>query len=464
MKRPAAVLETGAKRKAEGAEELSGDRAVQLLKEPRVDELAKVRVLKLLGAGLKGIPESTLRSCEQLTQLDIGGNPLEGLPAVAALPRLEILFASKVNLQTLPDLAGCPRLRMLGLKDNNLNSLDGNLLPECLEWLIAAGNSIKELPNIDRLKRVRKLMLSHNELTCKELAPVAGITALEMIRVAANRLEAFPEALLQHSRLAWIAVGGNPFAEEALGRHLAAGPENVDFNEVTLGAKLGSGAGATVYQGSFRDQDVAVKLWDSECFSDGTAHTEWAANRVASEPGHASLVSVLGTFETPRRGMILELLKNASAAAGGPTFTTVTRDALPCHGGPGPLYRVPAIRKIAIGVASAAAYLHQKGLMHGDIYLHNTLIVAEGPQDAATVCDVRLSDFGAAAAVDDPALRRMEVRSFGWLLQDLLESHVQPADEADIATVALLKDVRALCGHEVPEKLPEFAEIVSKLS
>lgn len=32
-------------------------------------------------------------------------------------------------------------------------------------------------------------MLSHNQLTCDTLAPVADIDALEMLRVAANRLE-----------------------------------------------------------------------------------------------------------------------------------------------------------------------------------------------------------------------------------------------------------------------------------
>lgn len=37
--------------------------------------------------------------------------------------------------------------------------------------------------------KVRKLMLSHNQLTCDTLAPVADIDALEMLRVAANRLE-----------------------------------------------------------------------------------------------------------------------------------------------------------------------------------------------------------------------------------------------------------------------------------
>eukprot|EP00930_Biecheleria_cincta_P049585 TRINITY_DN34786_c0_g1_i1.p1 TRINITY_DN34786_c0_g1~~TRINITY_DN34786_c0_g1_i1.p1 ORF type:complete len:468 (+),score=83.15 TRINITY_DN34786_c0_g1_i1:49-1452(+) len=449
----------------EDVQDASGPRAVQLLKEPDLDVLAQLRVLNVARAGLTELPGEALGHCKQLVRLDVSDNALSTLPSsIASLPCLDILFASKLGMTEIPShLALSPCLRMLGVKDNKLTCIDGNSLPTSLEWLIAAGNQIQELPNIARLQRIRKLMLSHNQLTCDSLAPVADISALEMLRVAANRLEAFPEALLRHSRLAWVAVGSNPFAERAIEKQLAEGPKTVDFSEVTLGDQLGSGAGATVHQGKWHDQNVAVKIWDSECFSDGTAAGEWAINRVASSPGHASLVGVLGAFDEPKRGLILELLQGATAAAGPPTFSTVTRDALPCHGGPGPRYTIAAVQQIALAVASAAAYLHEKGLMHGDIYLHNTLVILDGAKDAANVKDARLSDFGAAAAIENPLLRKLEVRSYGWLLQDLLETRTDPASELETSTLTLLQEIRAQCGQAVPENLPIFAEIVSKL-
>merc|ERR1719150_2105087 len=125
--------------------------------------------------------------------------------------------------------------------------------------------------------------------------------------------------------------------------------------------------------------------------------------------------------------MILELLEGAVAAASPPSFATVTRDALRKDGGKGPSLSVASALDVARAVAQAIAYLHGKGLVHGDVYLHNTLVVldegsSKGAGASPAVCDVRLSDFGAAAAVDGEdfeALRRLEARSFGWLLQDL---------------------------------------------
>eukprot|EP00434_Breviolum_minutum_P000701 symbB.v1.2.000616.t1/scaffold26.1/size418576/31 len=295
--------------------EASGDAALTLLKEPKVEVLSKLQDLPSYR-----LPFGTAGSC--------GSWMWEATHWEMLFLQLRWDWWDRVRA------VDWETLTWPGIKDNQLRTLDGNLLPETMEWLIAAGNQISSLPNLGRLKRVRKLMLSHNQLTCDTLAPVADIDALEMLRVAANRLEAFPEALLSHKRLAWVALGANPMAEDALSRHLAAGFQSLNFKEVEMGEKLGSGAGATVYQGQWHGRTVAVKLWDAETFSDGTALSEWAANRVASQPGHEALVQVLGTFEDPR-GMVLELLQNAKAAANPPNFATVTRDALPRHGAPG---------------------------------------------------------------------------------------------------------------------------------
>merc|ERR1711862_78565 len=83
-------------------------------------------------------------------------------------------------------------------------------------------------------------------------------------------------------------------------------------------------------------------------------------------------------------GLILEMLHGYKAAAGPPTFATVTRDNLPScvPPGPGPRYTPASAVAIARSVAAGAAKLHASGVMHGDIYLHNTLVKWKGSFDA----------------------------------------------------------------------------------
>ena len=105
--------------------------------------------------------------------------------------------------------------------------------------------------------------------------------------------------------------------------------------------------------------------WDSSISEKSCWSVQGTIRHVTSVRwwSHHSLVP----FQDPR-GMVLELLQNAKAAASPPSFATVTRDALPCHGAPGVLYAPKAARQIAAQVSAAAEYLHSKGLMHGDTW------------------------------------------------------------------------------------------------
>ena len=106
-------------------------------------------------------------------------------------------------------------------------------------------------------------------------------------------------------------------------------------------------------------------------------------------------VRTLAAWEAPSLGMALELLENASAVGAPPDFDSVTRDTF--KEGKQPRLTLTQALNIAVTVARAGAWLHTRGLMHGDIYLHNTLRVpAAKPTDDV----VRLSDFGAACAYD----------------------------------------------------------------
>ncbi|CAE8626045.1 unnamed protein product, partial [Polarella glacialis] len=126
---------------ATGHAEVAGLQAVQLLEEGDASILGALHKLDLQKVDLTALPSAgrSLALCTKLRHLDLGGNSrLGALPdVVAALPSLEVLFASNTGLTEVPSfLRSCSKLRMLGVKDNEICSVDGENLPEHLSWLI----------------------------------------------------------------------------------------------------------------------------------------------------------------------------------------------------------------------------------------------------------------------------------------------------------------------------------------
>ena len=109
-------------------------------------------------------------------------------------------------------------------------------------------------------------------------------------------------------------------------------------------------------------------------------------------------------------------------------------------------------RRIALGVASAAAYLHARGLLHGDLYAHNLQCDENG--------HCLLGDMGAASFLPaDPqlslSLQRLEARAFGCLLEELI-AHCP----TDLPALAALRDD---CLQPQPAARPVFAGIRQRL-
>ncbi|UOQ69991.1 protein kinase domain-containing protein [Hymenobacter cellulosilyticus] len=141
--------------------------------------------------------------------------------------------------------------------------------------------------------------------------------------------------------------------------------------------------------------------------------------------------------------------------AGPPSFETCTRDVY----APGTRFSLETTLRIARGVASAVAHLHQRGILHGDLYAHNILT---SPTGAA-----RLSDFGAASFFDPATavgagLQRLEVRAFGCLLEELL-AHCEAA-EADAEAIRKLRELQQRCVSPLGEARPLLAEIERELA
>lgn len=431
------------------------------LEQLRSGALAGIRRLDL-SAELTQLPDEIFDLADSLEVLNLSGNRLSELPdGLARLKKLRVLFCSDNAFTAVPEVLGeCEALEMVGFKANRIRHLPDNALPPALRWLILTDNALPSLPReLGARPRLRKLMLSGNRLVGLPES-LAECAELELLRIAANQLAALPPWLLQLPRLAWLAFAGNPFSDAWEHASATARPlGRIPAESVRLGERLGEGASGVIYAADWLDGDsempVALKRFKGSMTSDGLPRCEIAASLTAGR--HAHLVSMIGALEThgdERPALLMErLAPSFRALAGPPSLESCTRDVYP-HG-----QRYPAgtVLRIARGVSAAAGHLHGKGVLHGDLYAHNLLVEDRG--------HCLLSDFGAAsffdaASKDGMRLQRIEARSFGVLLGELID---RLDERVDTALPQALRALQHEC--ETPQVLdrPDFRTLCARL-
>jgi hypothetical protein len=388
-----------------------------------------------LSEGLSHFPEEIFGLADTLEVLDLSGNELSALPAgLGRLKKLRILFCSDNLFTELPEVLGdCPLLDMVGFKANKIETVPPRSLNPNLRWLILTDNSISEIPRtVGNCSRMQKLMLAGNRLSDLP-EELANCSDLSLLRISANRLNMLPKWLLSMPRLAWLAFSGNKFTMHPGAASIPA----IKWSDINIQHILGQGASGVIFKGSTRfeskPQDVAVKVFKGAVTSDGLPEDEMNAFIAAGT--HPVLVPLIGQISghpEGKKGVVMQLIADHFYNLGmSPTFETCTRDAFPEH----VKLSVAQVLKIAAATASLAGHLHSKGIMHGDLYAHNILVDDEG--------NTLIGDFGAASFYNKAdtnnafAIERIEVRAFGYLLDDLLTL-------CNDATHSVIKELTAL--------------------
>ena len=422
--------------------------ALSQLQSGQLKESQKITI----AADLTEFPPEILELATTLEVLDLSNNRLRSLPDdFDRLQNLKTLFLSQNEFDHLPEVLGrCSQLSMVGFKANQIRTVSGSSLSPLLRWLILTDNAIEELPSeIGQLQYLQKLMLAGNQL--KTLPnEMVNCTNLELIRLAANELDSLPEWLLTLPKLSWLAFGGN--LEQPV---KSQNPIDIRWQDLTIGDRLGEGASGIIHSAVWQNDgdrlDVAVKIFRGAVTSDGLPESEMQACLAAGS--HENLVGVLGQIinhPLGQRGLVLPLLDREFEILGGPpNFESCTRDTF------NRTFTPSFILKIAQGIASAAAHLHDRGISHGDLYAHNILVNRSSR--------AALSDFGAASFYEPRSLlglklEQLEVRAFGCLLEDLLDRCTENG------STLMLRQLQQSCLQPTLSLRPTFEAILRQLT
>lgn len=414
-----------------------------------------------LSCALGSLPTEVFDLADTLEVLNISGNQLTSLPHdLPRLHRLKAIFCSNNPFTTLPEVLGdCAALQQVGFKACKITTVPGAALPPQLRWLTLTDNAITHVPSeLGQRPALQKLMLAGNRL--RELPDtLAGLRRLKLLRLSANAFAQLPGWLTELPRLAWLALAGNP-----LGWHRATSAPlaRVPWAQLRMDGLLGEGASGHIYrvyqQGNM--QGLALKLFKGSVTSDGLPEHELAACRAAGQ--HPALCTPTAELADDHpdgtRGLLLPLIPpHYTNLAGPPSLESCTRDVY----ADGLRIPMPALLCLARDMAQALAHLHAQGVMHGDFYAHNILWDSTSGQ-------ALLSDFGAGTLlpVDRPELCRallaLEVRAFGYLLQELA-AHAAP-DATHAATLAAVSALVDSCLIDSPAQRPQMAAVVDALA
>lgn len=427
------------------------------LEQLRTGQLAGARRLDL-SAGLTRFPREIFELADSLEVLNLSGNRLSELPDdLGRLRRLRIIFCSDNDFTHLPECLGdCPALEMVGFKANRIDVVPAQALPARLRWLILTDNRLTQLPvALGERAALQKLMLAGNRLQALPDS-LADARRLELLRLSANALPRLPAWLTELPRLSWLALSGNPLGWPC--------PETpalpvVPWHHLVVEDRLGGGASGDIYrvrEAGTGQRSWALKLFKGAVTSDGRPEDEWRASLIAGH--HPALVTPAAQMQghpDGMQGVLMPLLPAGHVAlASPPSFESCTRDVY----APGQLFDGQAVRGWLGAMAAALTHLHARSVMHGDFYAHNIHV---SPDSGEAV----LGDFGAAtvlptgqAPVAD-ALRALEVRAFGCLMDELL----QRLAPSDAAWATRLQPWVEACLDAVPSRRPSMRELATVL-
>jgi len=362
---------------------------------------------------------------------------------------------------------------MVAFKGNGMREIREGSFPRRLRWLILTGNELETLPgDLGACGRLEKCMLAGNRLRALP-GSMASCRKLGLLRLSSNQFESLPAWLFEMPELAFLSFAGNPCSDSANVQNPVL--DEISWEDLEVQHLLGEGASGVISKGLWNrpggEKEVALKIFKGALTSDGSPLDEMNATILAGQ--HANLINPLGRIHAHpenAQGLVMQLIPSSYTNLGlPPSMQSCTRDCFPEDVGFG-LFTVLSILR---GIASAAAHLHSRNILHGDLYAHNILL------DRASG-HALLGDFGAAttyASFDGEGgeggegwmkkVEKLEVLAFGHLVEDLLglvEWRVDGVmEEKEMRVLEGLNGVHWRCVGGVVGERPGFKEVVEVL-
>lgn len=366
---------------------------------------------KLVYSNAHKVDINVLEEYKDTEILDLSYGLFEDLPKeLSKLKNLKVLFLSYGKIKKIPevvrDLEG---LVFLGARSCGIETLPEECLPRNLKWLTLTDNNINNLPkSIGKLEKLKKLLLTRNKID-KFPKEIINCQSLELLRISLNSLTESPLSMLADlPKLAWYSDSDNLFNIDRKENNL----KRYDVDELNIVSTIVDSPNSKVERVSFNNINVILKLFKNEFVSDGSATNEIMINsRLGIHPNIMRPYGYIGDKTKNLKGLLIEdLSEGFKPIAASPDFNSCTRDVYKNF-----VISKEAVKKVTRSLKDACDYLHGLGVMHGDIYGHNTYLNLQNSE-------VKIGDFGAASVIPNNEVemrRKIDIRALNILIDEI---------------------------------------------
>uniref|UniRef100_A0A0D9VHS1 Protein kinase domain-containing protein n=1 Tax=Leersia perrieri TaxID=77586 RepID=A0A0D9VHS1_9ORYZ len=213
----------------------------------------------------------------------------------------------------------------------------------------------------------------------------------------------------------------------------------IDPKLLFVGPRIGEGGHAKVYEGKYKNQNVAIKIVHKGDTPEEMAKREGRFLRevtMLSRVQHKNLVKFIGACLEPVMVVVTELLVGGSLRK----YLVGLR----------PRSLEPRVAVgFALDIARAMECLHAHGIIHRDLKPENLLLTA----DQRTI---KLVDLGLAREETLTEMMTAETGTYRWMAPE----NIRPSADN---LPAELSEILSTCWKEDPNERPNFTQIVQML-
>lgn len=195
-----------------------------------------------------------------------------------------------------------------------------------------------------------------------------------------------------------------------------------DMSSLFLGQRFASGNHTRLYQGVYKDQDVAVKLLRLDCCEDATIANQLERQfmqevHCLSQLHHPNIVKFMAaSMKPPVCCLIMEYVPGGSLRA---FLHRNESGSLP----------MKTILSMALDVARGMEYLHLQGVVHRDLKSENLVLTDD--------LHVKLTDFGVGCLETECDLRSADTGTFRWMAPEMI-SHQHYSKKVDVYSFGVI--------------------------